>query len=207
MKTNSRFLNIISSITNIAWYLNMVYIVFMFAVVIIGFGLDDHVAVQLVAVKYQAAPHAVMLKPIEPQASSAHAFVKEAEITVRLLVTPMVYIAALLFVAFLATLSTGILYHLRKVFAAVKQKQPFQLSVVKSLKMIALLLALITPIHLLYVAVNYFALTHAVVDFNKQFMMVWSENFIGLILGAVIYIIADIFKYGIQLKKETEEFV
>ncbi|GAB3934449.1 hypothetical protein GCM10028827_34790 [Mucilaginibacter myungsuensis] len=46
-----------------------------------------------------------------------------------------------------------------------------------------------------------------IVDFDKQMKMVWSDNFIGPILGAVIYIIADIFKYGLELKKETEEFV
>ena len=164
-------------------------------------------SIQLAAVKFRIPPHEIALKPIETKASSAGGIAKEAEITVRMWVTPMIYVAFLLLAAFFATISTGIIYHLRKIFAAIKQKQPFRADVVKSLKIIALLLTLITPLHLLYGGISYYVLTHTIADFNKQFMMVWSENFIGPILGAVIYIIADILKYGIELKKENEEFV
>lgn len=207
MKTQNNLLKIISRITNITWYLNMLYIVVMLIVFIIGFWIKDPVGIQLATVKFKMAPHEIALKPIETKASSAAAIAKEAEIGIRMWITPMIYIAFLLLAAFFATISTGIIYHLRKIFAAIKQQQPFRADVVKSLKIIALLLALITPLHLLYGGISYYVLTHTIADFNKQFMMVWSENFIGPILGAVIYIIADILKYGIELKKENEEFV
>ena len=207
MKTNNNLLKFISRITNIAWYLNMLYIAVMFVALIIGLWIKDPVAIQLAAVKFRRATHEIVLKPIETRASFAGGIAKEAEITVRMWITPIIYVAFLLLTTFLATISTGIIYHLRKIFAAIKQQQPFRANVVKSLKIIALLLALITPLHLLYSCFSYFILTHTVVDFNKQFLMVWSENFIGPILGAVIYIIADILKYGIELKKENEEFV
>jgi hypothetical protein len=97
-----------------------------------------------------------------------------------------------------------IIYQLRKLFDSIRQNIPFKYDNMKRLRITALCFALLTPLHILLGISTSMILRGQVKDYGQ---MVWSESFIGLILGAAIYIMADIFKYGFELQKENGEFV
>lgn len=87
-----------------------------------------------------------------------------------------------------------------------KDSTPFQYDNIRRLKIIALCFALLTPVHILVGLCTAFILHTQVKDFSLL-NMVWTENLSDLIMGAVIYVMADVFNYGFSLQKENEEFV
>lgn len=208
MKTNVKWLlNMVNSIVNVLWYVNMVLFVVAFFVLTVTF-IENRYTDMSMAVKYKQAPAATTLKPLLSQLNE-HITIQEdqALIKMHVAVTPGIMITAYFLLLGFETLVIVTLYNLRKLFKSIKQQQPFEYNNIRRLKIIALCLALFTPLNILYGLLSYITLTGHIEGFNSRFMMVWSDSFIGVILGAVIYIMADIFSYGFELKKEIEEFV
>jgi hypothetical protein len=206
MKNNSHWLlNTIRVILTIVWYLNI-------ALIVIAFG--------FLTVKCFSSPYSEFSHPVQyaakPQAVklvSLTSYSKEITITndqgtIKMLFknTPLTVSLAYFLLISLETLATTILYQLRKFFNTLKDNTPFQYDNIKRLKLIALCFTLLTPLHMLLGISKVIILKSQVQDFNL-YHMVWDESFTGLMLGAVIYVMADVFKYGLMLKKENEEFV
>lgn len=112
--------------------------------------------------------------------------------------------AAYFFLISLEILIMTIIYQLRKLFESIKQDAPFKYDNIRRLRITALCFASLTVLNILQGISTSILLRSHVKDYGQ---MVWSESFIGLILGAVIYIMADIFRYGFELQKENGEFV
>jgi uncharacterized BrkB/YihY/UPF0761 family membrane protein len=100
----------------------------------------------------------------------------------------------------------SIIYHLRKFFITINQNAPFTYENVHRLKITALCFALTTVLSILLGISTAVILKTNVKEINLM-NMVWEQSFTGLILGAMLYILADIFKYGFELKKEIGEFI
>jgi len=195
MKTNSLVLRLVRVFTEVAWYLNFLFFAIILAFITFFFFSSNQFSTSIAA-QYRIPPQPV-----------GGVKISEIMVNASLKLTPLMIVTTYFFLFLFEGLVAGTLYHLRKVFKAIRQLQPFSADNIKSLKTIALIFALATPVKIVYGLIIYSVVSHRVPDFHNKYMMVWHEDFIGLTLGAVIYIIADTFNYGLQLKKETEEFV
>ena len=97
------------------------------------------------------------------------------------------------------------IYHLRKVFKSLNQHQPFSPQVVKSLKVVSLVIALISPFDIMMDMYSAVQIGYHFADQHFSKSVDW--NFEPIITGAILYIMAEIFNHGLELKKENEEFV
>jgi len=98
----------------------------------------------------------------------------------------------------------AILYNLRKLFGTFYRNESFQYENITRLKKIALYTALFSPLYLINCVINYMVLR----SFTQKFSIDWRMpilNYLGI--AAIIYITAEIFQYGFELKKENEEFI
>lgn len=207
MKTNSKWLlNLVNGILTIAWYLNMLLCAIAFLSLTITFITKDYTNNDAL-VKYRSDPGISNLQAATNLVKTITIQSDQSLIKMDVRITLWLIISAYMLVIMFEALVFITLYNLRKIFGAIKQQQPFHYDNVRRLKITALCLALFTPLNILYGILKYAMLTQQVQGFSGRFMMVWSDSFIGVILGAVIYIMADIFSYGFELKKEVEEFV
>lgn len=107
----------------------------------------------------------------------------------------------------------AILYNLRNVFSAIYRKEPFLFENITRLKVTALYIALFFPLELSYNTVYYLVLKNynylALKSYHKihQFHVPWRFPIQYLEVAAIVYIMAEILRYGLELKKENEEFV
>ncbi len=113
---------------------------------------------------------------------------------------------SVLFLAAMEILAMTIIYQLRKFFQSISEQQPFNYLNVRRLKITALCCVLCTVLHILFGLTTHFIIEQSVKDYS-DIRIVWSESFIGVALGAAIYVMADVFRYGLSLQKENEEFV
>ena len=77
----------------------------------------------------------------------------------------------------------------------------------KRLKITALCIVLFIPVNILLDVLNYSLLSQQIAGFHTDFKITDTGNLIYIILGIAIYVMADVFSYGFELKKENEEFV
>ncbi|MEO6848972.1 MAG: DUF2975 domain-containing protein [Mucilaginibacter sp.] len=157
-------------------------------------------------VKYSANIPAVNMEALTPNAIHITLQADQYLLKLKLKTTwKNVAISYFFFIAFEILVMT-IIYQLRKFFDTIKQKTPFTYENIHRLKITALCFALFTALNVLLGISTAMTLNEQVKNANA-IHIVWSENFTGLILGAVIYIIADVFRYGSSLQKENGEFV
>jgi len=99
----------------------------------------------------------------------------------------------------------AILYNLRKIFNTFYNNEPFQYENIIRIKKIALYVGLNIPIYCILGIVQYIVLR----SYTQKFSMVWWNFPITtyLEIATIIYITAEIIRYGLELKKENEEFI
>lgn len=99
----------------------------------------------------------------------------------------------------------AILYNLRKIFLTFYHSEPFDYKNITRIKIIAFYLSLIWVKNIIYSLImhSYF------IDYQlaSKFLWRWDFNIRGIVIAAIVYIVAEVFKYGFELKKENEEFV
>jgi hypothetical protein len=206
MKTNSHWLlNTIRVVLAIFWYLNIALIVIAFSMLTIKCFTSQYTVFSH-PVQYASKPQPVNLVSLTSYAKDVTITNDQGTINMQFKNTPLTVSLAYFLLISLETLATTILYQLRKFFDTLKDNIPFQNDNIKRLKIIALCFTLLTPLHMLLGISKAIILKSQVKDFNL-YHIVWDESFTGLMLGAVIYVMADVFKYGLMLKKENEEFV
>ncbi len=99
----------------------------------------------------------------------------------------------------------AILYNLRKIFRMFYHHQPFDYKNVTSIKIIALYLSLIWIKDIIFNLITYsYYLKY---ELAYKFGWRWDFKIRGIVIAAIVYIVAEIFKYGFELKRENEEFV
>lgn len=206
MKTQLKVvLKIVSFILNIAWYINIILIVVSLTMLTWKFITSDFAEFSA-PVKYKGNAEIISLDPVTSNADHITAQRDQATIRMELKNSTGYVLTAYFFLIGFEALAMLIIYHLRKFFNTIKKSSPFEQINIRRLKITALCFALLTPLHMLLGVSTYLILKENIKDFDLM-QMVWSESFIGVILGAVIYIMADVFKYGFELKKENEGFI
>ncbi|MDB5004047.1 MAG: hypothetical protein JWQ34_2272 [Mucilaginibacter sp.] len=206
MKTNSNWLlKTIRVLLNIIWVLNFVFIALALTLVTFKFCTSDFSEINN-PVKYTSHTEIIKMTALTPTAKDITITNDQGILRMKLKNTfSTITIAYFFFMAF-EVLVTTIIYQLRKFFDTIKDSTPFQYDNIRRLKIIALCFALLTPVHILVGLCTAFILHTQIKDFSLL-NMVWTENLRGLIMGAVIYVMADVFNYGFSLQKENEEFV
>ena len=205
MKTASWLLNTIRVILNIFWYGNIVLAVFAFCVLTWKIS-TDHYTEFSNPVKYPLITKSVPLAALTPDVSNITLTPDQANIKMHLNNNFSHVATAYFFLLAFEALVMSIIYQLRKFFYTVKHNAPFTHENVRSLKITALCFSLTTVLSTLLGISTALILKNNVKDLNLM-NMVWEQNFTGLIIGAMLYVLADIFKYGFELKKEIGEFV
>ena len=99
----------------------------------------------------------------------------------------------------------AILYNLRKIFLKFYHHQPFDYKNITRIKIIALYLSLLWVKHIIYSLITYSYFINY--ELASKFRWRWDFNIRGIVIAAIGYIVAEVFKYGFELKKENEEFV
>lgn len=206
MKTNSnKLLRAITIILNIIWVLNFVLIAVAFTFLTIKFCTSDFVEFDN-PVKYTSHNEVIKLTALTSDVKDITVTNDQGILKMKLKNTFINVFSAYFFFITLEVLVTIIIYQLRKFFATLDNNTPFRYDNIKRLRLIALCFALLTALHILLGLDTAYILHNQVKDF-KLMNMVWTESFIGLMLGAVIYVMADVFSYGFALQKENGEFV
>lgn len=205
MKTTSWLLKTVRVILTIFWYGNMVLAVFAFCALTWKIS-TDHYTEFSNPVKYPQITKAGPLTALTPDVSNITLTPDQATIRMRLINNFSHVTAAYFFLFAFEGLVMSIIYQLRKFFGTIGQNAPFTYENVRRLKITALCFSLTTVLSILLGISTAVILKTNVKEMNLM-NMVWEQSFTGLILGAMLYILADIFKYGFELKKEIGEFV
>jgi uncharacterized membrane protein YedE/YeeE len=205
MKTQSWLLATVRVLLTIFWYFNIVLAVFAFCVLTWKISTSDYTEFSN-PVKYPLNPNTIQLKSLSPTVDNIVLQPDQAIIKMHLKNTFMRVVAAYFFFFAFEALVMSIIYQLRKFFDTVHQHTPFVYDNIRRLKITAICFASLTVLNILLGISSAIILKSNVKDMNLM-NMVWHDSLIGFILGAVIYIIADVFKQGFNLQKENEEFV
>lgn len=207
MKTTSWLLKTIRVILNIAWYAGISLAALAFCVLTLKFFTDDAMLFSA-KIKYPIQESIKILQAATPNANHVTLQADEGMIRMELKNTAANIITAYFFFLALEFLVLTIIYQLRNFFATIHQGMPFRQDNIRRLRITAICFAWLTALHMLYGLSTNFILHQQVSDFDSMhYHVVWEDSFIGLILGAVIYLMADIFKYGFELQKENGEFI
>jgi hypothetical protein len=214
MKTNSNWLlQLIRVILVVIWYINFLLIIIGFTVITLiplnlkfGTGSFNDFTDFSIPVKYAIHNPIVNIEALTPNATHVTLQPDLHLLKFKLKTTSGNVTLAYFFFIALEVLVMTIIYQLRKFFDTIKQNVPFRYDNIRRLKITSLCFALLTVLHILFGLSQKFVIDSVVKNF-KDIHLVWSESFIGLILGATIYIMADVFSYGFNLQKENEEFV
>jgi succinate dehydrogenase/fumarate reductase cytochrome b subunit len=207
MKTTSWLLKTIRVVLNIAWYTGIALTALAFCTLTLKFFTSD-AALFAAKVKYPIQETIKTLQAATPNANHVTLQADEGMIRMELKSTAVNIITAYFFFITLAFLVLTITYQLRKFFAAIQQGMPFRHDNIRRLRITALCFAWLTVLHMVYGLSTNFILHQQVSGFDSMhYQLVWEESFTGIILGAIIYLMADIFKYGFELQKENGEFV
>jgi hypothetical protein len=100
----------------------------------------------------------------------------------------------------------SILFNLRKLFLSLDNGLSFTANNVISLKRIALFISLIFPLNLIWYLIDLYVLNSNISKIHNLSVQP-DLDFEVLIIAAILYIVAEIFNNGLELKKENEEFV
>jgi hypothetical protein len=214
MKTNSNWLlQTIRVILTIIWYLNFLLILIGFAMLTMqpvnwkfGTGSFNDFSDFSTPVKYAVTNHPINMEALTPNATHITLQADQYLLKLKLKTTWGNVAVAYFFFFALEILVMTIIYQLRKFFDTIKQNIPFTYENIRRLKITALCFALLTPLNAL-LGISTAMILKEQVKNADAIHVVWSESFTGLILGAAIYVMADVFSYGFNLKKENEEFV
>jgi hypothetical protein len=206
MKTNSHWLlKTIKIILTIIWYGNMMLIVIAFSMLTLKFCTSDHTDFSN-PIKYPSTNYVTKMLSLTTDAKDITITNDQGMLHMKLKNTFGNIVTAYFFFISLEVLVTIIIYQMRKFFNTLEENKPFLYDNIRRLKLIALCFALLTPLNILLGIDTAYILKHHVKDISLV-NMVWVESLTGLMLGAVIYIMADVFRYGFSLQKENEEFV
>ncbi|MFA6249332.1 MAG: DUF2975 domain-containing protein [Mucilaginibacter sp.] len=207
MKPTSWLLKTIRVVLNIVWYAGIALAALAFCLLTIKFFTSDSTLFSA-KVKYPIQESITTLQAATPNADHVTLQADNGMIRMELKNTAVNIITAYFFFIILEFLVLTIIYQLRKFFATIHQGMPFRHDNIRRLRITALCFALLTILNILFGLSTSFILHQQVSDFDSNhYQVVWSESFIGIILGAVIYLMADVFKYGFELQKENGEFV
>ena len=205
MKRNSRkLISIIKYSIDIAWYAN-----FILALVGTIFMSLSAVNNYNETSSYVRTPRYIFQKDITAKTDAVkNALLRTniAYLSYEIKSTPLVKFSGFFFLIAIEALIFSIIYHLRKLFTCLNKGSAFTQENVVTLKRIAVFILLILPVQFVIFLVERYFFEVNFAD-SHRFSVEAQLDFKVLIIAAVLFITAEIFNYGLELKKETEEFV
>lgn len=205
MKGNSRkLISIIKISLDVAWYGN--FILALVASIFLSLStVNDYDE----ASSYIRTPSYIFKKDIagkNDDVKNALLRTNIAYLSYEIRSTPFVRFSGFFSLIAIEALIFSIIYHLRKLFSSLNKGLAFTQQNVATLKRISLLILLILPVQFVFfLAERYFFEGNFPTSY--QFSVEPQIDFKVIIIAAILYIAAEIFNYGLELKKETEEFI
>lgn len=197
--SRNRFFHAFRWLVNAAWYANFVLAAVglyylcrtMFGEPTFNFSALVHLSGPLSAV---AVPGGV----VEPL---------QAQLKLDLPVNGFHQASAFVFFFLFEFLVMGALYNLRRLMRSLHAGNPFTGEAIRRLRFTALFIGLLAPYNLL-LSVLQAEIAYAYVPAAaRTFQMNWNFGLPYIAVAAVIIIVVDVFRYGMQLQQENEAFV
>ena len=205
-KSNADWLlNLINFIVNMLWAVNIVAIVFSFCTLAVVYARSSYTDISAL-VKYRATIESP-IKPLSNEVSNITVSPYSARIKMHVKINPEIIISSFLLLILYEGCITIILYHLRKVFLSIRQKKPFERENIRRLKLTAVCTAVFAPLNLLTNLLYLVEFKDQIPGFESNFKMSGTGNLVTIALALVIFVMADVFRNGSELKNENEQFI
>lgn len=206
-KKSNGLIKILAFFTNFNWYASFVFLTIGFVALTVKFISDDYAECDL---KMQYNTEQLMPDRIEPASKSIRNITVKTQETllsmeIRNSATRVIFIYLGFFIS--GALLIMLLYNLRKIMNSLKRGEPFTKENICRLKKIALYATLFTPLSILNYLGNLYTLKKYIPNLPEGYWLVGNISFIGLIIGIILFILADIFRYGLEIYEENKEFV
>jgi len=198
-------LNLVNFIVNMLWAVNIVVIVFSFCTLAVVYARSNYTDISTL-VKYRAAIEST-ITPTSNEVSNITVTPDSANIKMHVKINREIIISSFLLLILYEVCITLILYHLRRVFFNIRRKKPFERENIRGLKITALCTAVFAPLNLL---TNYLYLVEfndQIPGFENNFKIPGTGNLVTMVLALVIFVMADVFRNGSELKLENEQFI
>jgi hypothetical protein len=186
-----------------AWYLQLAVFCGVLVLFVYIFTQKEFIGSD-VPVKIQDYPRITGIASRSPDVQDTYLTLNAGTIHVEQRINWQLMVAMFAYLAGFAALCLSITHLLRQIFATLTTPQPFDPRNTNRLRRIAFLVMLFAPLELcndVYM--------HTVVgnNFSREkvkFVLQLGVNFQVIILGAVLLVIAEVFRIGTQLREENE---
>lgn len=192
-------------VLEIIWVLNFVLIAIIMVSVTVKYATSDFMTFTAPIRFYQHEIH-LSLTPLSTDIKDIKVDSSQGTLKFQFKRNVLNIVVTYFLILSISVLATTIIYQLRKFFNTIKHGIPFQFDNIRRLQIIA---ACFFGVFVLDIIKNAATLLVLKADIKALSLsqLVWDISFIPLLLWAVIFIIADVFRYGFSLQKENEEFV
>lgn len=208
MKKKSKWLiKTLAFFTDFNWYASFVFLTIGLIALTAKFITDDYTECDL---KMRYNTEQMMPNSIEPTSKNIRDItIKAQEALLSMEIRHSAARVTLIYLGFFigGALIIMLLYNLRKIMKSLKKEEPFTHENICRLKRIALYSTLFTPLSIFNYFGNLYTLKKYVPNLPEEYWLVGDINFMGLIIGVILFILADIFRYGFEIYEENKEFV
>lgn len=132
---------------------------------------------------------------------------QDATIRLRIPNNTWYIISAFVFFFLFEALVISALFNIRRVLRSLGRQSPFTSENIRRLRYTALFIGLLAPFNFLLSIVQAEIVNTYVPKAEQTFRMNWNVGLPYLVVAAVIYIMVDVFRYGMRLQQENEAFV
>ena len=195
--------SVLKIMVNAVWYLQFAVFFGVLVLFVYIFTQKEYIGSD-VSVKIQDYPKITGIASTSPNLQDTYLTLNAGMLHVEQRINWQLMVAMLAYFIGFAALRLLITHLLRKIFATLTTPQPFDPRNANRLRYIALLVMLFAPLELCN---NVFMHTVVGNNFSREkvkFLLQLEINFQVIILGAVLLVIAEVFRVGTQLREENE---
>lgn len=206
MKTNSkRLIKFLKVGLDVAWYGNFLLAALALAFLIYEFSSEEYTRMGLqVRIPTQKLNEITSSTNLVKDISLA---TREGELTLLMKNTFWHSAVALFFFGLIEFFVFIIIFELRRLFSRLSKGHVFTYDNVVVLRRLAMIIALIWPLGFLIQLVQRVVIQFSVPRSYRLSVTESAFDYKILLVAAILYIIAEVFNHGLELKKENEEFV
>ncbi len=195
--------SVLKLLVTAAWYLQFAVFCGVLGLFVYIFTQKEYIGSD-VPVKVHEYPRVTGIASASPDLQDTYLTLNAGMLHVEQRINWQLMVAMLAYFIGFAALCLTITHLLRQIFATLTTRQPFDPQNANRLRRIALLVMLFAPLELCNDV-----FMHAVVSNNfsrekVKFALQLGINFQVIILGAVLLVIAEVFRVGTQLREENE---
>ncbi len=195
--------SVLKLMINAAWYLQFAIFCGVLAMFAHIFTQKEFIGSD-VPVKIQDYPKITGIPSSNPNWKDTYLTVTAGTLHVERRIDWQLMLGILVYCCGFASLSLSITYLLRKIFATLTTRHPFDPQNANRLRRIAFLVMLFAPLELYNDLFTHISIGHGFSREKVNFLLQPELNFQFVILGAVLLVIAEVFRIGTQLREENE---